>query len=394
MSTLVNFLFLNVGHFFAHLMMLIYPVVALVLADDLGRNYGDLLMLSIYGLVAFGAGSLPAGWLGDRWSRSAMMAVFFIGIGAAGVLVGMAQSEWQIAAALALIGLFGSIYHPVGIAMLTSTTTRLGRDLGINGVYGNFGVAFAAIIAAGLTEMISWRAAYIVPGLCAIATGVAYALLSRRSSVEAEVVTKKSGAAVIRLGRMDQFRLLAVIAITGAAGGVIFNVMTIGLPKIFDERLPTIASSITEVGGWVTAVLAIAGFSQIVIGELIDRYPFKTVFLGVLVIEAPLHYIGATAIDWMMLGTALPLMLLVFGSIPIYDAIVARYVADVWRARVYAAKYVLTLGVSALAVPLIALFQASPEGFTRLFETLAVLAIVVGLSAIMLPGGRCETVSE
>ena len=141
-------------------------------------------------------------------------------------------------------------------------------------------------------------------------------------------------------------------------------------------------------------MLAIAGFSQIVIGELIDRYPFKTVFLGVLVIEAPLHYIGATAIDWMMLGTALPLMLLVFGSIPIYDAIVARYVADVWRARVYAAKYVLTLGVSALAVPLIALFQASPEGFTRLFETLAVLAVVVGLSAIMLPGGRCETVSE
>lgn len=348
MSILVNFLFLNMGHFFAHLMMLIYPVVALVLADELGRNYGDLLMLSIYGLIAFGAGSLPAGWLGDRWSRSAMMAVFFIGIGAAGVLVGLAQSERQIAAALAL------------------------------------------------TEMISWRAAYIVPGVCAIATGVAYAVLSRRPSGEVEIlaaVAQKSGAAVIRLDRKDRFRLLAVIVITGAAGGVIFNVMTIGLPKIFDERLPTIASSITDVGVWVTAVLAIAGFSQIVIGELIDRYPFKIVFLGVLVIEAPLHYIAATAIDWTMLGTALPLMLLVFGSIPIYDAIVARYVADVWRARVYAAKYVLTLGVSALAVPLIALFQASSEGFTRLFETLAVLAIVVGLSAIMLPGRRRETVS-
>ena len=49
MSTRLNFLFLNVGHFYAHLMMLIYPTVVLALAGDLGRDYGDLLALAIWG---------------------------------------------------------------------------------------------------------------------------------------------------------------------------------------------------------------------------------------------------------------------------------------------------------------------------------------------------------
>ena len=387
MPARTNFLFLNVGHFFAHLMMLIYPTVVLALAEDFGRGYGDLLALSIYGFVAFGAGSLPAGWLGDRVSRTTMMTVFFLGIGAAAVLAGLARSPLHMAVALALVGLFGSIYHPVGIAMLTAQATRVGRDLGINGVFGNLGVAFAAILAAAMTEHISWRAAFIVPGAGALLAGFVYAALARRGG-GAEPVAARSGESGARLAARDQLRLLAAIAVAAAAGGVIFNVTTIGLPKVFEERLPTVAPSMTDIGGWVTAVLAVAGFSQIAIGYLIDRYPFRLVFFGVLAVEAPLHYLAATALDWTMLGVALPLMLLVFGSIPIYDAIVARYVADAWRARVYAAKYVLSLGVSALAVPLIGWFHASPQGFAGLFETLAVLAVVVGLCALLLPAER------
>ena len=387
MPARTNFLFLNVGHFFAHLMMLIYPTVVLALAEDFGRGYGDLLALSIWGFVAFGAGSLPAGWLGDRVSRTTMMTVFFLGIGAAAVLAGLARSPLHMAVALALVGLFGSIYHPVGIAMLTAQATRVGRDLGINGVFGNLGVAFAAILAAAMTEHISWRAAFIVPGAGALLAGVAYAALARRGGGAGPVAARAGGNGA-RLAARDQLRLLAAIAVAAAAGGVIFNVTTIGLPKVFEERLPAVAPSMTDVGGWVTAVLAVAGFSQIVIGYLIDRYPFRLVFFGVLAVEAPLHYLAATALDWTMLGVALPLMLLVFGSIPIYDAIVARYVADAWRARVYAAKYVLSLGVSALAVPLIGWFHASPQGFAGLFETLAVLAVVVGLCALLLPAER------
>src|SRR5260370_2119101 len=77
--------FSSVGHFFAHLLMLLYPTVLLVLEGRWGMSYGDLLSLSLGGFVLFGLGALPAGWLGDRWSAEGLMVIFFIGTrGAAG----------------------------------------------------------------------------------------------------------------------------------------------------------------------------------------------------------------------------------------------------------------------------------------------------------------------
>ncbi|MGH8650451.1 MAG: MFS transporter, partial [Burkholderiales bacterium] len=135
-------LFLNVGHALDHLFLLIYPTVVLAMAPEFGLAYSEMLPLALGGFIAFGAGSLPAGWLADRWSRRGMMTVFFIGIGAASIVTGLVQTPWQIAAALTLVGLFGAIYHPVGIAMLVSGREKVGRVLGVNGVFGNLGVAF------------------------------------------------------------------------------------------------------------------------------------------------------------------------------------------------------------------------------------------------------------
>ena len=69
--------FSSVGHFFAHLLMLLYPTVVLVLERQWDMSYGDLLSLSLGGFVLFGLGALPAGWLGDRWSAEGMMLIFF-----------------------------------------------------------------------------------------------------------------------------------------------------------------------------------------------------------------------------------------------------------------------------------------------------------------------------
>src|SRR3989337_3395745 len=120
-------LFLNLGHGLDHLFLLIYPTVVLAMAPEFGRPYSEMLPLALGGFIAFGAGSLPAGWLADRWSRRGMMIVFFIGIGAASILTGLVQAPWQIAAALTLMGLFAAIYHPVGISMLVSGRDKVGK---------------------------------------------------------------------------------------------------------------------------------------------------------------------------------------------------------------------------------------------------------------------------
>ncbi|MEQ8194169.1 MAG: hypothetical protein RIB59_06745, partial [Rhodospirillales bacterium] len=63
----VSDLFINAAHTIDHLVMLIYPVVVLAMSKEMGLSFGEALSLSLGGFIAFGAFSLPAGWLGDRW---------------------------------------------------------------------------------------------------------------------------------------------------------------------------------------------------------------------------------------------------------------------------------------------------------------------------------------
>src|SRR5271167_1934856 len=135
--------FSSVGHFFAHLLMLLWPTVILVLERQWGMSYGDLLSLSLGGFVLFGLGALPAGWLGDRWSTERMMVVFFLGTGGAAVATGLSDGPLPAALGLAAIGLFGSIYRPVGTAWLVRDAENRGRALGWNGTCGSVGLGAA-----------------------------------------------------------------------------------------------------------------------------------------------------------------------------------------------------------------------------------------------------------
>src|SRR5712691_8839708 len=169
--------FLNLGHFLDHLVMLVFPTVVIALAREWDKPYAELLPLALGGFIAFGAFALPAGWLADHWSRYRMMVVFFFGIGAALFLTGFATSPWQIAAGLTVIGMFAAIYHPVGIAMLVAAPKNLGMALGWNGLWGNLGLAAAAIISGALMDWWGWRAAFFVPGILSIAVGAGFLLL-------------------------------------------------------------------------------------------------------------------------------------------------------------------------------------------------------------------------
>src|SRR6187549_1911756 len=129
--------FVNAAHFIDHYAMLIFAAAVIIMGPALGMAYSELLPYATPGFVAFGAGSLITGWLGDRWSRRHMMVIFFVGIGASMIAVGFVQTPLQLGAVLLSIGLFASIYHPVGTAMIVSYADKLGREMGLNGVWGN-----------------------------------------------------------------------------------------------------------------------------------------------------------------------------------------------------------------------------------------------------------------
>jgi MFS family permease len=376
--------FINLGHFVDHLAMLVFPTVVVALARDWQQPYSELLPLALGGFIAFGAFALPAGWLADHWSRYKMMAVFFFGIGGATFLTGFATSPWQIGLGLFVTGMFAAIYHPVGIAMLVAAPQNMGRALGWNGLWGNLGLAGAALISGALMDWFSWRTAFFVPGVLSIAAGAAFLLLVP----DPGPVKKKSKSIGLHVDRATMVRIFSILLVATACGGVIFNSTTVAMPKVFDERLAALTQSSLGIGALVAIVYTMAAFAQVVMGNLIDRFELRRLMIGVALAQIPLLALAASLQGWAMLGAALLMMLAIFGQIPLNDAIVGRYVADEYRARVLSVRYVVSLGVAAVAVPLIAVLHRTEGGFRNVFLVLAALATGMLLTSLFFPSRR------
>ena len=393
----LNFLFLNVGHFLDHLFMLIFATVAaLRLADEWGMSYAELIPYATPGFVAFGLGSLPAGWVADRWSREGMLTIFFVGIGASSILTALADSPAEIALGLLAIGAFASIYHPVGLAMVVHGRRKTGVPLAVNGVFGNLGVAAAALLTGYLIDTGGWRSAFILPGAVSIGFGVAYTAFVRRARVRRNAfpsdtgVAAEAGEAASAINRATFVRVLSVIVFTAALGGLIYQSTTFALPKIFDERLTELAGSATAIGGYAFGVFAIAALAQLVVGYLVDRYPVRTVFALVAGLQAVFFALmyeltGAAAV---VVATAFTFV--VFGQIPINDVLVSRIATSEWRSRVYALRYVVSFSVMASSLPVIAGIHAG-WGFGALFVVMAFAAGGIFAAVLTLPGARSAT---
>jgi len=372
--------FINIGHVMDHMFMLIFPTAVLGMAASFDWSYSELLTLSVGGFIAFGVGSMPSGWLGDLWSRRNMMAVFFIGIGAATALTGLAQGPWMLAGCLTLIGVFASIYHPVGTAMLTAHADRLGRALGINGVWGNLGVALAALCTGGLTQWLGWRAAFVVPGVLGMLVGLAFLRLVPDRTAPPRAKATFAGT----VPRAVVVRAFTVLLLVSVVGGVTFNATTVTLPKLFDERLTMLAGSPFGVGVLVAMVFTIGAMAQLIVGWLVDRFPLRTAFVPLAAAQAPCLLLAAWGSDWTLLALAIGMMFAIFGQITINETMVAKYTTDTWRARAYAVRYFVSFGVSAFAVPLVALLHRA-GGFTLVYQVLAGFGLMVFVGALAFP---------
>jgi MFS family permease len=373
--------FLNIGHLLDHLVMLVFPTVVIALGRQWDRPYSELLPLALGGFIAFGAFAIPAGWLADHWSRYRMMVVFYFGIGASLFVTGFAASPWQIAVGLTVTGMFAAIYHPVGIAMLVAAPKNLGMALGWNGLWGNLGLAFAAIISGALMDMFGWRAAFFVPGVLAMATGVAFLLLVP----DPGPVQKKSKSIGLHLDARTMTQIFVILLIATACGGVIFNATTVAMPKVFDERLRALTETNVGIGALVALVYSIAAFAQVLMGTLMSRFDMKPLMVGVGLVQIPLLFAAANLDGWPMLIVALLMMMAIFGQIPLNDGIVGKYVADEYRARVLSVRYVVSLGVASIAVPMIALLHRTEGGFRNVFAVLAILACAVFVAGCFFP---------
>jgi MFS family permease len=362
--------FVNWAHALDHYVMLIFPTVVIELEAVYGRSYSELIALGTASFVAFGLFSLPAGWLADRWSRRNMMVAFYVGCGVSLLGAAVAPSLWGLAIALFALGLFAAIYHPVGTAIIIESATVRGRTLAFNGVCGNLGVSLAAGVTAVLTAALSWRGAFLVPGLICVATGAAYLWLVPNEKRHAAA---RSNAADVALSPAAAAMIFALFAVIALSAGLVFNTLAVALPKIVDERVGS-DISLVAVGGLTTAIFMCGAIAQISVGRLVERVPVHLLF-GVTAILQFAGIVWAAYANGVMLLVALAFTFAaIYGQITVNDLVIARYTADAWRGRVYAVRYFLTFMVSGAAVSLIAFLYAR-GGFGLVLGANALLAL-------------------
>ena len=157
---------------------------------------------------------------------------------------------------------------------------------------------------------------------------------------------------------------------------------------MFDQRLAGLVSGTLGVGGLVALVYFVAGFSQIAVGHLIDRFPLKPIYITIYLLQAPLLLAAAMLYGAPLLIVAAGFVFFIVGVLPVGDTLVARYTPLEWRSIVYGAKFVIALGVSALGVPLVALIHDATGGFTWLFVVLSALTVIVVAAGLFLPSER------
>lgn len=376
-------LLLNLAHLIDHFFLLIFPTAVLAISREWDMSFAALLPLSIPMMAIFGLGALPAGWLADHWSRRGMIAVFFFGIGLSSILAGLAQGPMSMGIALALIGTFAAIYHPVGIAMLTIGSPRLGWTLGVNGVWGNLGLGVAALITGLIVQTWGWRTAFILPGIIALPLGVVYLACSKGAS-NAKLVKK---APSVSIPPEIMKRLVVVFLIAVVCNGMLFNATTVSMPKLFDERLRGLfegEAGLGAIGAIIAVVYLIAAMAQLLVGSLIDRIALRTALIGIVLLQAPLFLLAMHGSGWGLVLAAVAIMFFVFGQIPINDAMVARYTTDRWRARAYGLRYVASFLGSAGAVTVVSSLHTQ-GGFSQVFMVLAGIAFTALIAAVLLP---------
>ena len=379
--------FINAAHFLDHYVLLIFPTVVIGLETELGRSYAELIVLSTACFVAFGLFSLPWGWLGDHWSRRKLIAISFFGCSLSLVAAALAPNMIWLAVALFSLGIFAAIYHPIGIPKLISHARDRGRDLAKNGVFGNLGVACAPGATAAIAVAFGWRAAFAVPAIACAIAGLAYLWMTTE---EGDNAADRARTAEVPLIYAVAVAMLVAFAFVSFSAGLIFNIITVAIPKIVSERLAQDVPLVL-IGSVATMVLLVGGIAQLTVGRLVSKYPPHLLFVAIGLIQL-VGVVWSMYVGGFALLVALAFAIAgIYAQVTVADVVIARYTADAWRGRIYSLRFFLAFISSGAAIGLIAALHGR-GGFFLVLGVTAICAVVFLLGAIAIASlaGRVE----
>ena len=314
-------------------------------------DYGALIGLSTGAFVAFGLFSLPMGWLSERAGRRNLLAAFFVGCGCACLGISTATTQIGFAVWLFVLGVFcGDLPSDRrGDAGDPCPTARARPWLATGS-----GAISAPRRPRASPPSSRHRSAGRPPSSCPAWSVSPPERRSLRSSpaTVSEAAQRKDGR---RASRCHARCCCARLRLAVVAGGMTFNITTIALPKVIDERLGLALRWPCRLARHRRLRLRSADPARWLAAW--STGSVRRDLRGLSHASAARPGVGGHDHGLPLLDGLVLVMAAIYGQVVVNDAMVARYVPAEYRAKAFRLRYFLGFTTSGLAVPLIGLLH-------------------------------------
>ncbi len=377
--------------------MLVFPAIVLPLTKRLNMEMAGVLSISFWMYLLFGCTALPWGMIADRWGGKTLMRIYYAGAGLSGLAAAMwIDSTIGLTIALAALGLFSGIYHPTGLGLISKEINRVSVGMGINGMFGNLGLATAPL----LTGVVNWfwgpKLAYLFLGSLNIFGLLLMAIFPIYASEHSGETQKKETN-----GLLGAFIVLLMAMMLG---GLAYRAASVILPAYFELKNQAfvmwlsglIQGNLSQnlVATTVTSLIFVIGMlGQYTGGRFAERFDARIGYLIFFGITALPGALMAFSGNWILIGLALLYFFFLLGMQPIENTLVAKFTPRRFHHSAFGTKFVLTFGVGALAVKIVAAIETRLyiEAVFIFIGAISVLAIGVILALIFKTQSRPQS---
>ena len=372
------------GHLLMHMFAAFYFVIVLAIEDDWKLSYDELLNLWFLGSLLVGLGALPAGWISDRWSRSGMIAIMFIGLGVSSLLCGLSGNKVSLFISLSLLGLFCAIYHPAGISWVVNTSKETGKALGFNNIFGGVGIGLGAFFAGVLIEQFNWQAAFMLPGLISLVVGLSLTYHLKSGKISLKNISSEQFKDNPEKNQMLKIAIIMLLSITCLS--FVYQILQTSLPKAIDIRLTdSLDLSTSDIGYIVAAIYIVSGLMNYVGGILTDKYSEKLIYsIGIVGQGLLLLLIVSLSNYWLI---AISLAIVAFNSsiLPAENLLLAKFSPEKYQSLVYGIKFIVSFTVGPIALIMISRSYDLTGEFGVLYLAFGFVMIIMFLIVLTLP---------
>ena len=381
------------GHLMMHMFAAFYFVIVLAIEDDWNFSYDELINLWLLGSLLVGLGSIPAGWLSDRWSRSGMLAIMFIGLGASSILCGLSNNKFSLMINLSALGLFCSIYHPAGISWVVNTSKETGRALGFNNIFGGVGIGLGAFSSGLIIDMYNWNYAFIFPGLISIIIGIGLFLHIYQGKISFKNIISDKFNDNPEQNQLLKIAIIMLVSITCMS--FVYQILQSSLPKVIDIRLAEkFDFGASQIGLIVSFIYIVSGLMNYIGGILADKYPEKNIYLiGILGQGVLLFFIFSLSNYFLII---ISLFIVAFNSsiLPAENLLLAYFSPQKHQSLVYGIKFIVSFAIAPIALFLISTSYEITKEFSYLYLSSGILMLILFFVVFTLPSVRKKSISE